>query len=384
MNGWLRVGWILPVAGALCLAAGRPAGADPAWTPAGDYVLQARVGATKSVGSLRVVPVSGGYRVFRTVTTSGTSLTMVGRGDLSGANLRVTFGRPSEQPTWEDPALEGASAGSITVTYVFDAKGKVFGRLVNPQRIGGWAAANDAGMRSLTALSNPNPYSTEFGRRSLGPDFIVERGQLSFDAEGTEGGLFHSRRAHLPPGLSGVTIGRGYDIGQHSTKQVMAALRAAGLSESDARKFAGAAGLRGEAARTWLKAHAATLREITPAEQKKLFEKTYAEMQADVIRLADVEGLDEKFADPDLSETDAAILDVLVDMRYRGDYTGKARKKLEAAAVTGDLVGVCSVLEDRARWSNVPKDRYRRRIAYLCEREALVSGEARPGATPGR
>ncbi|MBI3273064.1 MAG: hypothetical protein HYZ53_29005 [Planctomycetes bacterium] len=367
-------------------AAGR-AGAEPPWTPTGEYVLQVRVGSAKAVGSLSVAPGVSGYQVFRTATTNGTASTLVGRGTLSGATLKVSFGLPGREG-WEDPAAGVDAGGAITATYVFDAKGKLFGRLVNPRRVGGWGAANDAGQRTLTALTHPNPYSEEFARDGLGPDFQVERGQLSFDAEGTEGGPYHSRRAHLPPGNSGVTIGRGFDLGQHTNRQIRAALLAAGLSESDVRKFAEAAGKRGSAARAWLRENAGRLRELTPAQQKKLFELTYAEMEADVARLSDNAAFDAKLAQPDPNETDAAMLDLLVDMRYRGDYTGRTRRRLETAVAEGDLVGVCEIVTDRNHWSNVPKDRYRRRVAYLCEREAVVDGEGRPetpaSTRPGR
>jgi hypothetical protein len=44
--------------------------------------------------------------------------------------------------------------------------------------------------------------------------FIVERGQITFDLEGLEspGSRYHSRKAHHPTPISGVTIGRGYDL----------------------------------------------------------------------------------------------------------------------------------------------------------------------------
>ncbi len=48
-----------------------------------------------------------------------------------------------------------------------------------------------------------DPYSSVYGKASSkDPNFQVDRGQLTFDAEGTEGGRFHSRMAHVPPGPS--------------------------------------------------------------------------------------------------------------------------------------------------------------------------------------
>ncbi|MEX0729512.1 MAG: hypothetical protein WED00_03675 [Aquisalimonadaceae bacterium] len=39
-----------------------------------------------------------------------------------------------------------------------------------------------------------------------------QKGLLTFEAEGTEGGRFHSRHLHVPSGMSGLTLGRGYDF----------------------------------------------------------------------------------------------------------------------------------------------------------------------------
>lgn len=39
-----------------------------------------------------------------------------------------------------------------------------------------------------------------------------KEGTITFDSEGTEGGLFHSRKLHVPTFSSGLTIGRGYDM----------------------------------------------------------------------------------------------------------------------------------------------------------------------------
>jgi hypothetical protein len=40
---------------------------------------------------------------------------------------------------------------------------------------------------------------------------VPARGRLTFDAEGQEGGPWHSRHFHVPDATSGLIIGRGYD-----------------------------------------------------------------------------------------------------------------------------------------------------------------------------
>ncbi|HCL6630391.1 TPA: hypothetical protein N2R15_005224 [Citrobacter amalonaticus] len=55
---------------------------------------------------------------------------------------------------------------------------------------------------------------------------------------------------------------------------------------------------------------------------------------------------------------------VLVDLRYRGDYTTHARLLLQRYAYTGDLNSFGQVLSDRNNWLNVPEDRFNKRIEF--------------------
>lgn len=91
---------------------------------------------------------------------------------------------------------------------------------------------NAAAQEALTAgKGGETPYTDTYGKSPSKGAFRVDAGQLTFDAEGSEGGRFHSREAHVPPGPSGVTIGRGYDLGQHTKAQIRAALTGIGLSK---------------------------------------------------------------------------------------------------------------------------------------------------------
>src|SRR5215212_9727920 len=84
-------------------------------------------------------------------------------------------------------------------------------------------------------------------------DFVVPRGQLTFDVEGNEGGRWHSRTPHVPSESSGLTVGRGYDMKHRTPEQVMKQLTAAGLSKEAAKAYAGGAGLSGAAAREYMR-----------------------------------------------------------------------------------------------------------------------------------
>ena len=208
---------------------------------------------------------------------------------------------------------------------------------------------------------------------AAGDAFKVDAGQLTFDAEGTEGGRYHTRKAHWPGGASGVTLGRGYDLGQHTAAKIVADFRAAGISEAVAHEYATAKGLTGPRAAAWLAKHRASLAEITPEQQEALFRATYQE------HLEDVEGISGRYAastakarhgheadfDIDFSRLDPVIKDILVDLRYRGDYTHDTRIHVQPPAIANDLAALARVMADRSKWSRVPKDRFDRRNRYL-------------------
>lgn len=195
--------------------------------------------------------------------------------------------------------------------------------------------------------------------------FKVAQGQLTFDAEGTEGGKYHTRTIHWPGGNSGVTIGRGYDLGQHSARKIVADMVSVGISSSDAQRFAEAAGLKGADAQQFYKQHKDQFPQISPEQQNRLFSITYDEHIADVQRISNKKDTQAKYGTIDWAHLNPIIRDVLVDLRYRGDYTSATRKLVQPFAVKNDLKGLAEVMANREHWKNVPNDRFNRRNAYL-------------------
>lgn len=196
--------------------------------------------------------------------------------------------------------------------------------------------------------------------------FQVPKGQVTFDSEGTEGGPYHTRKAHVPTDSSGLTIGRGYDMKEKTKDQIKKDLMAAGLSEADATLFAGAAGLSGASARKYITDN--KLPEITPEQQKALFAITYAAMEADVKRIASKADVVAKYGATDWDKLDPAIKDLLVDLRYRGDYTPGTRAKIQEMVSKNDVRGIATVMADEKYWvteRGVPKDRFQRRKALM-------------------
>jgi hypothetical protein len=200
-------------------------------------------------------------------------------------------------------------------------------------------------------------------------DFHVPFGQLTFDAEGMETpGPYFSRKAHVPGPWSGVTIGRGYDMGQHSAAAIIADLTAAGVPRELAERFAPAAGLKGNAARRFIRSAGLTDAEITPAQQKALFIATYDTLAQDCMRICRKPDVVATYGPTVWEALEPRLRDVVVDLRYRGDYTPKTRKRVQPLIVANDLTGMRDALADEPYWCGqfgVPRDRFERRRDYL-------------------
>ncbi|MCK8600115.1 pesticin C-terminus-like muramidase [Desulfoferrobacter suflitae] len=211
---------------------------------------------------------------------------------------------------------------------------------------------------------------------SVSNDFIVDAGQLTFDAEGQEiSGLYFSRRPHVPSNSSGVTLGRGYDLKSKKQSQILADLTKSGLDPELAEKFAGAAGLKGDAANQYILRQGLGNAIITPTQQKALFEITYAEHSADVERICNKSSAVRTYGGTDWEQLHPAIKDILVDLRYRGDYTPFTRKRVQPLVVANDVVGLATFMSDEKYWKQqigVPRDRFERRADYMAKALRVV------------
>ncbi len=202
----------------------------------------------------------------------------------------------------------------------------------------------------------------------------VSEGQITFDAEGQDSGPYFSRVCHWPGGGSGVTIGRGYDLGSRTTKGVLADLNAAGITGAQATTLSTGAGLKGQPAGDWVKANKAKVGEITHEQQQLLFAKVYGELKENVVAISEKKATKDKYGDVDFDALHPAIMEILVDLRYRGDYHPKSREWIQPIVVKNDLKGFAAAMGD-ARWKTefgVPKDRFDRRKAFM---DAAVSGK---------
>ena len=74
-----------------------------------------------------------------------------------------------------------------------------------------------------------------------------------------------------------------------------------------------------------------------------------------------------KYGKCEWSKLDSALKEILIDLKFRGDYTGKTRKFLQKYIVNNDTKGFLSVLANPNHWisQRVPTDRFQRRISYF-------------------
>lgn len=200
--------------------------------------------------------------------------------------------------------------------------------------------------------------------------FTMARGQLTFDAEGMElpGNRYHSRVLHVPSATSGATIGRGYDMRERSSHEIREDLLSAEVSSTEAVAMSKLAGLRGPDAEKYIDENNLGQLEITPAQQKVLFGLVYSELEGDVIRICRKADVVERYGPTDWESLAGKVKDILVDLRYRGDYTGSTRQKIQRSTAQNDVDLFTKKMREKAFWVtrfHVPLDRFKRRIAHL-------------------
>ena len=91
--------------------------------------------------------------------------------------------------------------------------------------------------------------------------YEVTRGELTSIGEGSDAQTSHIHRPNTPS--SGVTLGKGYDIGSRTAEQVITELTAAGMSVDQATKISAGAGLTGAPADTFIAQNKDSVGEIS-------------------------------------------------------------------------------------------------------------------------
>lgn len=225
-----------------------------------------------------------------------------------------------------------------------------------------------------TPISFPIPGSGHFGVNipkapPLQGDQEVTFGQCTFNAEGSEVvGPYFSRSIHWPGGASGVTIGRGYDMGRRTRLQVLHELTISRVPAAQAALLSLAAGLRGESARRFVESNQAAIPMISLEAQKTLFTQvTTPEVIHDIKRILASKSVRAKYGETTWQELCPQVQELLFDLRYRGDYTPETREVLQPLISRNDIQGLAAVMRDSNFWTGlgVPAERVAQRAAIF-------------------
>ena len=155
-------------------------------------------------------------------------------------------------------------------------------------------------------------------------NFKVKKGQITFDAEGNdvEASPYFSRVIHWPGNsLSGVTIGRGYDMGNRTKVSVSQDMIKAGISADTAKALSEGAGLKGAKAKEFVEKQRKVIEKITHVQQVKLFDNIYPDYESRAKQNYDKWTSSQK-GRIEWNKLDQAIRDVLVDFVYQGFTKG--------------------------------------------------------------
>ena len=158
----------------------------------------------------------------------------------------------------------------------------------------------------------------------ISTNFKVKKGQITFNAEGgdIETSQYFSRVIHWPGNaLSGVTIGRGYDMGSRTKAAVNQDMIKAGVPIATAKALSEGAGLKGNKAKEFVTKEKKSIGKITHAQQVKMFDSIYPGYESRAKINYDKWTSSEK-GRVEWVKLDQGIKDVLVDFVYQGFTKG--------------------------------------------------------------
>lgn len=191
-------------------------------------------------------------------------------------------------------------------------------------------------------------------------------GVVTWGSEGNEGGVYHSRKLHVPGSWSGLTIGRGYDMKFKSQSKVFTELTSAGIDPKQAQVIKKAVGLYGSTAKQFIIDNDLLDLEISVDTQKKLFKNSYDDEVKEVKRLCALKDVVNDYGKTDWKKLNGSIKDIVVDLKFRGDYTVRGTMKfLQKSIVDNDLDAFRKEIVKKSNWKNVPEERFQRRKRFM-------------------
>lgn len=186
----------------------------------------------------------------------------------------------------------------------------------------------------------------------------IRAGKLTFEAEGNNipGSIFFSRVIHWPGNeLSGVTLGRGYDMGSRSEPEIYGHMIEAGIDPEQATKIARAHGLKGNSAHQFVIVNKSEVGEISSAQEIALFNLIYPEYVKRALQNYNNWTAGE-IGRSDWNDLDQVIRDVLVDFVYQGFTKGPNPMK---AGMKNDKHELINYIENTPAISQYEPGRHR-------------------------
>lgn len=198
----------------------------------------------------------------------------------------------------------------------------------------------------------------------------IPTGEYTYVVEGHED---ETSVLHFPEFESGVTIGKGYDMGSRRSSDIYSDMISIGMKREDALIVSQASGLHHAEARNFTKDNKNKIARIDKSQKIKLFNKIWPDYITDAKRLYT------KLVPNDIKESDInkssktnlvwkktkwdelqdRIQDMLVDLRYQGKLRGKIAK----VASKNDAEYLAKFIENNSDLQ--PFERARRRADYL-------------------
>lgn len=171
------------------------------------------------------------------------------------------------------------------------------------------------------------------------PDYC----ELTFRTEG--GYLAAVLKPHWPGGVSGVTIGPGYDMGHRSATAIKADLKTAGLPDASIDKLAQCTGLTGPSAGNWVTSNGNAVEKLTNDMSMAIFTYVYPTYVARTKGIVKAWG-------GDWDAYPQKMKEVLVDLTYRGDLAGKHQAHLSPSIKSADYRAFRTAIHDHKYWQD--------------------------------
>ncbi|WP_042293172.1 pesticin C-terminus-like muramidase [Citrobacter sedlakii] len=212
----------------------------------------------------------------------------------------------------------------------------------------------------------------------------VPFGQLTFNSEGNDkvDSIYFSRRPHVPNnngvviGISGVTFGRGLDLGQQSKSYINSLFLelerdAKPLSDSLKEWLLGSVGKQGSSALAYCNEINSKVPKdeqlLTRKQQHFLFKAVYKHQYEVTKRvLANGVDIDGIRITADLDSFEQKIQDVLVDLTFRGDNSPRTRRYFIKDLNENKQAFINNISNTHWRTAfGVPQERFNARKGYL-------------------